>query len=197
MTSAAPVQHALVLAGGGSRRFGGGDKTTLRVGGATLLDRVLGAVPTGTDTVVVGPERPTGAVVRWTRERPPGGGPVAGIAAGLHLLPPADSRPGIPLVALLAADHPFLTPGTLHRLAVALVGTTGSGAVLVDDAGRRQWLVSLWRLDALRSAVPEDPAHAALRSTLGALPAVDVPSVGAEAFDVDDREAAARADELA
>ncbi|WP_016700277.1 molybdenum cofactor guanylyltransferase [Actinoalloteichus spitiensis] len=196
MTSAEAIRHALVLAGGGSRRFRGGDKTTLLVGGATLLDRVLAAVPSGTDTVVVGPERPTGTVVRWTRERPPGGGPVAGIAAGLRLLPPPGPRDGNPLVALLAADHPFLTQDTLHRLAGARTGTSGAGAVLVDDAGRRQWLVSVWPLDVLRSAVPEEPAHAALRSTLGALPVVDVRSVGAEAFDVDDREAAARAADL-
>src|SRR5262249_60965427 len=40
MTSA-PLPPGLVLAGGLARRMGGGDKTRIRIGGKTILERVL------------------------------------------------------------------------------------------------------------------------------------------------------------
>ncbi|MEH6375729.1 NTP transferase domain-containing protein, partial [Streptomyces sp. KLMMK] len=41
---------AVVLAGGAARRLGGADKPTLRVGGRTLLDRVLEACADAEET---------------------------------------------------------------------------------------------------------------------------------------------------
>ncbi|WP_344329901.1 molybdenum cofactor guanylyltransferase, partial [Kitasatospora putterlickiae] len=68
---------AIVPAGGAARRLGGADKPGLTIGGTTLLDRVLAACADARTTVVVGPARPTARPgIRWTRERPPGGGPV-------------------------------------------------------------------------------------------------------------------------
>ena len=75
------VATALVLCGGGSRRMGS-DKTTATLGGATVLDHLLDGLPADWPLVVVGPERPTRRAVRWTRESPAGGGPVAAVAAG-------------------------------------------------------------------------------------------------------------------
>src|SRR5690242_2965374 len=94
---------AVVLAGGEARRLGGVDKPGLSLGGVTMLDRVLGAcVSAGAASLtVVGPERETDFDVVWTRESPPGGGPVPALAAGLA----AGSQS---LVAVLAADLPLL-----------------------------------------------------------------------------------------
>jgi len=66
----APAFDAIVLAGGASRRMGGGDKTALEVGGVPLLDRALEAVRAASTVVVVGPSRTvlTPLHVRWTRE---------------------------------------------------------------------------------------------------------------------------------
>jgi molybdopterin-guanine dinucleotide biosynthesis protein A len=136
------VFDALVLAGGAARRLGGVDKSTLTVGGASLLDRVLQASRGAERTVVVGPDRPTSRPVHWTRELPVGAGPVAAVAAGLALVT-------APHVVLLAADLPFLQPSTLEAL---LAGLGEDGAVLVDDTGREQWLCSAWRTEALRGA---------------------------------------------
>ncbi|MEV6939475.1 NTP transferase domain-containing protein, partial [Streptomyces sp. NPDC051132] len=91
MTDAAPAApgppapyDAVVLAGGAARRLGGADKPGVRVGGRALLDRVLAACADARTTVVVATPRPTVRPVRWAREEPPGGGPVAALAAGLR-----------------------------------------------------------------------------------------------------------------
>lgn len=138
------LPDVVILAGGGGRRLGGVDKPGLRVGGATLLDRVLLALPPVNRVVVVGPLRPVARPVRWTCEDPPGSGPVAGLAAGLSAV--VSDR-----VLLLAGDLPFLTPATLTLL---LASVEGDGAVLVDDTGRDQYLCSAWCSGALRAAVP-------------------------------------------
>ncbi|GAA2792592.1 molybdenum cofactor guanylyltransferase [Saccharopolyspora taberi] len=169
---------AVVLAGGAARRLGGVDKLRLPVGDRSLLERTLDAVAGADPVVVVGPRREVAHRVAWTREDPPGGGPLAGLSAGLAALS-AD----VELVAVLAADHPHLTPGTVSRL-LAAVGPA-QGAVLVDADGVPQWLVGVWRGQALRAAMPADVRDRSVRGVLGALAPVQLPAVGAEASDVD------------
>lgn len=77
---------AIVLAGGAARRLGGADKPGVRVGGRSLLDRVLAACRAAGTTVVVAAPRPTARPVEWAREDPPGGGPLAALDAGLRHL---------------------------------------------------------------------------------------------------------------
>jgi len=137
------LPDAIVLAGGHARRLGGRDKTALDVGGRPLLDRVLLALPPCGTVVVVGPSRPTAVPVVWTREDPPGTGPVAGIAAGLACVTASE-------VLVLAGDMPFLTTEVLVGL---LAEVSDDGALLVDADGREQYLCSAWRTTALRHAV--------------------------------------------
>jgi molybdopterin-guanine dinucleotide biosynthesis protein A len=129
---------AVVLAGGAARRLGGADKPALPVGGRMLLDRVLAACAGARRTVVVGPRRPTGRPVRWTREEPAGGGPLPALAAGLAALHGDDvreaagggtaeqargaGRDGGGVVLVFAADLPFLTAATAAALVRALDG---------------------------------------------------------------------------
>ncbi|MFC6088842.1 molybdenum cofactor guanylyltransferase [Saccharothrix lopnurensis] len=165
---------AVVLAGGRGSRLGGVDKALLVVDGRTLLDRVLEAVGGPGRAVVVGPRRDVPGV-RWAREDPPGGGPLAGLAAGLRWVT-------TDLVVVLAVDQPGVTRATVDRL-LASVGDTG--AVLVDAGGRPQWLTGAWRADRLRAALPADPRDASARSALGPLDPVRVPALPGEARDVD------------
>lgn len=165
---------AVVLAGGRGSRLGGVDKAAVVVGGRTLLDRVLDAVAAARQVVVVGPGKDVPGVT-WAREDPPGGGPVAGLAAGL-------AHVGTDLVVLLAVDQPGITGSTVDRL-LAAVGDTG--AVLVDDDGRAQWLTGAWRVDRLRNALPADPRDASVRSVLGPLDPARVAARPAETCDVD------------
>jgi molybdopterin-guanine dinucleotide biosynthesis protein A len=172
---------AVVLAGGRARRFGGIDKVSLPVGDRSLLERTLEAVSAAELVVVVGPHRPVRSEVVWTREEPPGSGPLAGLRAGLQGLPTS-----IDLVAVLAADHPHVTSGTVARLLDALSAQpTASGAVLTDSGGRVQWLVGVWRVAALWHRMPTDVRDQPVRALLGRLAPALVPALGAEASDVD------------
>jgi molybdenum cofactor guanylyltransferase len=172
-----------VLAGGAARRLGGADKPALTVSGVPMLHRVLAAVADADPRVVVGPVRaglPAG--VRQLCEEPAGGGPVAAVAAGLAAVP--DS---CPLVAVLAADLPFLTAGTVAALRRASApepargatrdggesdgGEGPDGAVVVDDDGRDQLLCGVWRVAALRARVAAlgAPRGRAVRDLLAGL----------------------------
>ncbi|MFJ6047401.1 NTP transferase domain-containing protein [Streptomyces sp. NPDC092307] len=157
---------AIVLAGGAARRLGGADKPALSVGGRALLDRVLDACPDARTTVVVGGRRPTARPVHWTREDPPGGGPVAALDAGLR-------RTTAELVLVLSADLPFLDRETVRALLEApsagpAPATPGAdGAMLQDPDGRDQPLVAAYRAEPLRREIA---LLAAEHGTLTGLP---------------------------
>ncbi|MBK5307859.1 MAG: NTP transferase domain-containing protein [Frankiaceae bacterium] len=151
--SSSDAYDAIVLAGGTARRLGGVDKPALVVGERSLLDRVLDAVAGAARVVVVGPARMTTRPVTWCRESPPGGGPVAAIAAGLREVT-ADR------VVVLAGDLPFVTPDVISALLDAANGQ--NGVLLLDADGRDQLLVGAWRADALRDAMPAEPSGARL-----------------------------------
>lgn len=158
---------AVILAGGQARRLGGAAKPLLPVGGRPMLDRVLAAVADAATTVVVGPAGlavPPG--VLRVSEQPPGGGPVAALAAGLTAV---DQKADT--VAVLAADLPFLTPKAIDRLRATLEESTMDGVLFVDGDGRRQTLCGVWRTAALRRRLGELPEHhgAALRHLLAGL----------------------------
>jgi molybdenum cofactor guanylyltransferase len=176
---------AVLLAGGRGSRLGGRHKPDIAVAGRTLLEHALTAVAGADRIVVVGPARPTGREVRWTREQPPGGGPVAALAAGLAELAEPD------LVVVLATDLVGISATTIDRLRNALTGH--DGAVLRDATGHRQWLIGAWRPGPLRAAMPTDPAGVALRSVLSTLSVVDVPELPGESVDIDTPDDLARA----
>jgi molybdopterin-guanine dinucleotide biosynthesis protein A len=153
---------AVVLAGGGSTRFGGVDKARLVLDGTSLLDRVLTATISATTTVVVGPVRPTVRPVQWTIEQPPLGGPVAGIAAGLPL-------GNAPVVVLCSCDLPWLTGDDISRLIDGIGAHDGYG--LRDSSGREQRLAAAYRRTALAGALEAlgDPRDRAVRHLFAGL----------------------------
>ncbi|MGW7280463.1 NTP transferase domain-containing protein [Streptomyces sp. NPDC054844] len=180
----APVGYdAVVLAGGAARRLGGADKPGLRVGGRALLDRVLAACAGARTTVVVADPRPTARPVTWAREDPPGGGPLAALAAGLR-------HTTAEHVVVVSADLPFLAGPTVGRLLSALAASDADGALLTDADGRDQPLVAAYRASALRRELPALARDRAgltglpLRRLTGALRLTRVPDAVAS-FDCD------------
>jgi molybdenum cofactor guanylyltransferase len=150
---------AVVLTGGRGSRLGGVAKAGLVVGGLSIGARVLAAVPDAGRRVVVGDALAGADVV--TREEPAGGGPVAGLAAGL-----AQVRAGV--VAVLGGDLPFVTAEVVGRLRAAAAGA--AVALLVDADGRDQPLCAVWDTAALRRALAAvgGPSGVPLRAVLAA-----------------------------
>lgn len=156
---------AVVLAGGSGRRMGGVSKPLLRIGGESLLGRVLRGVASAERIVVVGPAELSAhlpAAVSLTREEPPGSGPVAAIAAGVKLLPDAQ------WIIVVGGDLPFLTSDAVAFLRQR----TRDVAVFVDDEGRRQSMVTVWRGPVLLRALQGVPV--AMKGLLGAATVTEV-----------------------
>jgi len=104
---------AAILAGGRARRFGGADKSTLRVGPATIFERQLDALDGLADRVyvVAGDPSPFETYgLRVVPDRLPDAGALGGIYTALV---EAESSQ----VLVIACDLPFLTPALLARLA--------------------------------------------------------------------------------
>lgn len=146
---------AVVLAGGRASRLGT-SKPRLVVDGARLLDHVLAATRDARATVVVGPDDLASDAYVLTREDPPFGGPVAGAAAGLAALPDGAA----PWVLLLACDVPraaeavpLLVAGASAASRTSTTDDDGIDGVHLAAEGRAQWLVGLYRREALDAAV--------------------------------------------
>jgi molybdopterin-guanine dinucleotide biosynthesis protein A len=180
------VYDAIVLAGGGARRLGGAAKPQLQVAGATLLDRVIGAVPDAGTVVVVGPRQPAGRPVVFAREDPVGAGPVAALAAGF-------ARTSADTIVVLAADLPWVAPAVpLLLRALPEVGV----AMLVDVGGRANYLAAAWRRPSLLAALAAlgEPAGASMRALVAAVAErVYVPDEGGWGQDCDTWDDLARA----
>jgi molybdopterin-guanine dinucleotide biosynthesis protein A len=185
MTTPPPRLAAVILSGGQGVRLGGVDKASIEIDGLTLLEHALTSTAAAQEVVVVGPELPTTRPVTWTREEPHGGGPAAGLLAGLDALA---ERPG--LVCVLAVDMPRFSARTLSRLVdvLAAEGEYTDAVCLLDDENRKQWLAAVYRYDALVAARPADRSaeHGlSIRRLMLPLRIVAVPAVADEARDVD------------
>lgn len=176
-----PLRRVVVLAGGGSRRLGH-DKMAAALGDTTVLDTLLDAVARHQQhvpVVVVGPQRSTRTEVGWRREHPPGGGPVAGLAAAIADLDPPD------VVGVVAGDQPFAAPALGVLLAALRADELADAAIGVDPGGHDQPLLGVYRAGPLQRAIGEVAAGRSVRSVVGALAVVRVPLQVQWCLDVD------------
>jgi len=194
------VRCVIVLCGGTSRRLGGVDKTRESLSGTTVLDFLLDALPPGWPVVCVGEMRATARSVQWCRESPAGGGPVAGIAAGLELIRDLDAvtdhdsnsdnaMPGNAICVVVGGDTPFAATA-LPTLVDALNAQPVLDAMLASDPdGRTQPLLAAYRFEALRAALPDEPGGARLMVVVDTLRIGTVPCDARTTLDVDTPEA--------
>ena len=179
------VPGVIVLCGGRSNRLGGVDKTRESLAGTTVMDHLLDRLLSGWAVVCVGEKRATTRSVGWCRESPAGGGPVAGIAAGLDFLGRLDAE----ICVVVGGDMPFAAPA-LPTLVDALNAQPGFDAVLAADPdGRQQPLLAAYRCEALRAAIPCEPGGARLMAVVDALVTQTVACEAQITLDVDTPEA--------
>ena len=167
---------AIVLAGGRSSRMGSA-KPALLFEGRPLVELAVEAARGARTVVVVGPNELAPADVLTARESPALGGPAAALVAGLDRL--GDDAAAWLLV--LACDLPHAGEAVRALLAAALPHTRGTcdAVVAVDDSGRRQPLLAVYRTDALVHAAASarrsgDVPGLPLRRLVGALDTVEV-----------------------
>jgi len=168
-----------VLTGGSAVRIQGADKASIEVAGTTLLEHALDALAGVPDVVVVGEQVATSRPVTFRREDPPGGGPAAGLLAGLRGFPRAPER-----VVVLAVDMPMVTAATVRRL---LRAVDEDGALLVDGDGRRQYLCGVYRTEALLAAAAPvgEQDGLSMRRLVASMGLAEVPALLGESRDID------------
>jgi molybdopterin-guanine dinucleotide biosynthesis protein A len=150
--SDAPATPGILLAGGLSRRMGGGDKPMRQIGGRTILGRVIARLKPQCDGLILNangdPARFASfglPVIADSVENFPG--PLAGILAGLDWA--AVVRPEATWVLSAAADCPFLPRDLVARLHRARAEQNAQLAV-ASSGGQSHPVIGLWSV-ALRA----------------------------------------------
>jgi molybdopterin-guanine dinucleotide biosynthesis protein A len=150
----------VILAGGLSRRMGGGDKCLRLLAGRPILAHVIERLrPQLSDLAL----NANGDPERFADFRLPVitddatdfAGPLAGILAALDWAAGLATAPRH--VLTVPADTPFLPPDLVARLAGGLTG--GADLALASSGGRRHPVVALWPLasrEDLRRALREE-----------------------------------------
>ncbi|MBZ9660737.1 molybdenum cofactor guanylyltransferase MobA [Mesorhizobium sp. ESP-6-4] len=144
----------IILAGGQSRRMGGGDKPLLSLGKARLIDRVAARLRPQVATLGLNangdPARFAGMGLPVIQDTVPGhAGPLAGILTGIEW---AAKQTSCRWLVSAAGDTPFFPDNLVERLVLAAPDRPGTIAVASSD-GRWHPTFALWPLglrDALR-----------------------------------------------
>jgi molybdenum cofactor guanylyltransferase len=153
----------ILLAGGLARRMGGGDKPMRKLGGRTILERVVDRLRPQCDGLVLNangdPARfasfDLSVIADTVADHP---GPLAGILAGLDWT--ATHRPDIAWVLSAAADCPFLPRDLVERLHRARIEKNAQLA-FAASGGQTHHVIGLWNV-----ALREELRHALVRENI-------------------------------
>lgn len=196
-----PACAGAILAGGRSRRMGGGLKALAPLAGAPLLQHVIDRMRAQVDVLFLSVERPLPDFEPFGLEqvpdpRPGSRGPLGGLAAALRRA----SDGGSEWLLLAPCDAPFLPADLASRLHGEAV-TAGVPAAAARDETGLQPTFSIWHRDLLadlETAVLG--GMAGFRQFLGghAYAAVDWPAADpGPFFNINDRAALERANATA
>jgi molybdopterin-guanine dinucleotide biosynthesis protein A len=159
-----PPTLGLVLAGGLARRMGGGDKARIKIGSASILQRVLACLTPQCSRVIINangdPARfaDTGLPV-IADSVPDFAGPLAGILAGLDWA--AQNVPAAEWLVSVPGDCPFLPKDLVTRLYEARV-TSNVPLACARSGEWRHPVVGLWSIklrEDLRHALMSEGLH--------------------------------------
>lgn len=142
----------VILAGGLSRRMGGGDKFLKTVGGKSLLAHVIQRITPQVDVLALNLNGDLGRLNNETLPviadtLPDHLGPLAGILAGMEWA--ASLNPAIDLILTVPSDTPFLPADLSARLSTSL-GPQNSVAIAASNE-KIHAVVGLWRVNLAKS----------------------------------------------
>src|SRR5262245_57682351 len=154
----------LILAGGLARRMGGGDKARIKIGGRTILERVLATMTPQCAGLIINangdPARFADAKLPVVADSIPDfAGPLAGILAGLDWA--AANAPGVADIASVPGDCPFLPADLVPRLADAR-DAAKTPLACARSGDWRHPVVGLWPValrEDLRKALTVEGLH--------------------------------------
>jgi molybdopterin-guanine dinucleotide biosynthesis protein A len=156
------VVAGLLLAGGLSRRMGGGDKMLAEIAGLSLLERVMARAMPQVAALALNingdPARFPAAGLPIVADVIPGhAGPLAGILSGLEWV--QASLPGTEWMISFATDTPLLPLDLVARLQAAVAGS-GAEIGCPRSDGRAHPVFALWPVrlagEMRRALVDED-----------------------------------------
>ncbi|MCC9623852.1 molybdenum cofactor guanylyltransferase [Thalassospira sp. MA62] len=167
------VALGLILAGGDGQRMGG-NKPFRKVGGKSLIARVIDIAQAQCDQVMIssnaGPDVFAEYGLTVVADQPaPGQGPLGGILAGLHALPD-----DIDWLVTFPVDCPIVPLDMVARLRAA-AEDAGAKAAFASHADRDHYLSSIWHRDT--APVIADLLASDDRRVRGPLQALDAPRV--------------------
>lgn len=178
----------VILAGGQSRRMGGGDKCLRELGGRPILARIVERARPQVEALVLNangdPARFAGFKLPVVADSVEGFvGPLGGVLAGLDWA--ATHAPRCAWVASFAGDAPFLPLDLVARF-VAAVTAEGADLAVAMSGGQTHPVFGLWRVDlrdALRRALLEEQIYKVDRWTARyKLAAVEFPATPVDPF---------------
>jgi molybdopterin-guanine dinucleotide biosynthesis protein A len=178
----------VILAGGLSRRMGGGDKCLRPIGGRPILAHIIDRVRPQVGPLVL---NANGDAARFAPFGLPVAGdvvegfagPLAGVLTGMEWA--ARHAPECRWLASFASDAPFLPRDLVQRLAAA-VADDQADLACAASGGQAHPVFGLWRVDlapALRQALVDEQIHKVDRWTARyRLAQVDFPAARVDPF---------------
>jgi molybdenum cofactor guanylyltransferase len=178
----------VLLAGGLSRRMGGGDKCLRPIGGRPILAHIIERVRPQVAALVL---NANGDAARFAPFGLPVAGdvvegfagPLAGVLTGMEWA--RHNAPACKWLASFASDAPFVPRDLVARL-LAAVEAQGADLACAASGGQAHPVFGLWRVDlapALRSALVEEQIFKVDRWTARyRLAQVDFPSTPIDPF---------------
>ncbi|PWC36197.1 molybdenum cofactor guanylyltransferase MobA [Azospirillum sp. TSO35-2] len=136
----------VLLAGGLSRRMGGGDKCLRTLGSRTILERIVATVRPQVGPLVLNangdPERFAEFGLPVAPDVVEGyAGPLAGVLTGIEWV--RGTAPGIAWIASFATDAPFIPRDLVARMAAALE-REGADLACARSGGQEHPVFGLW-----------------------------------------------------
>lgn len=140
----------VILAGGLSRRMGGGDKGLIELSGRSMIAHVIGRVGPAVGRLILNangpPERFEALGLPVAADTVDGFvGPLAGVLAGMRWS--AAHVPGASHVLTVSSDAPLVPRDLASRLAAALDVAGAARIALAGSGGRLHPVIGLWPVE--------------------------------------------------